>query len=157
MIECFLNRPAFERLPEDLQQIVLAAYRVANLDMLAELTARNQQALESLVNEHKVQLRALPDEVLKKLKALSEEVVAEIAAAIQWRVKSMILSAASANRSRPGQRFQPRLFCAWFVGGRRFFVPYNQDCFRAVRIFSKTAFFSLRRSRKSWESVSAIS
>jgi TRAP-type mannitol/chloroaromatic compound transport system substrate-binding protein len=80
VIECFLNRQAFERLPEDLQQIVLAACRVANLDMLAELTARNQQALESLVNEHKVQLRALPDEVLKKLKALSEEVVAEIVA-----------------------------------------------------------------------------
>ncbi|GAB6068735.1 TRAP transporter substrate-binding protein DctP [Methylothermus subterraneus] len=80
VIECFINRPAFERLPKDLQQVVLAACQAANLDMQAELTARNQQALETLVNQHKVQLKALPDEVLKKLKALSEEVVAEIAA-----------------------------------------------------------------------------
>lgn len=80
VIECFVNRKAFEALPEDLQQVVLVACRAANLDMLAELTARNQQALETLVNEHKVELKALPDEVLKKLKALSEETIAEIAA-----------------------------------------------------------------------------
>lgn len=80
VIECFVNKQAFEALPEDLQQVVLNACRAANLDMLAELTARNQQALETLVNEHKVELKALPDEVLKKLKALSEETIAEIAA-----------------------------------------------------------------------------
>ncbi len=80
VIECFVNKQAFEALPEDLQHIVLTACRAANLDMLAELTARNQQALETLVNEHKVALKALPDEVLKKLKALAQEAIAEIAA-----------------------------------------------------------------------------
>lgn len=80
VIECFVNRKALEMLPEDLQQVVAVACQAANLDMLAELTARNQQALETLVNEHRVELKVLPDEVLKQLKALAEEVVAEIAA-----------------------------------------------------------------------------
>jgi TRAP-type mannitol/chloroaromatic compound transport system substrate-binding protein len=79
VIECFLNRRAFEALPDDLKQIVLVACRAANLDMLAELTARNQQALETLVHQHKVELKTLPDEVLKRLKELAAEVVAEIA------------------------------------------------------------------------------
>ncbi|GAB4354258.1 MAG: TRAP transporter substrate-binding protein [Methylohalobius sp. ZOD2] len=79
VIECFINKEAFEELPKDLQAVVLTACKAANLDMLSELTARNQQALETLVNEHEVKLIALPDDVLKKLKGLAEEVVAEIA------------------------------------------------------------------------------
>jgi TRAP-type mannitol/chloroaromatic compound transport system substrate-binding protein len=79
-LECFINRKAFEELPKDLQVIVRNAIRVANQDMLAEYTARNNAALGTLVNEHKVDLRRFPDEVLGKLKSLSDEVVAEIAA-----------------------------------------------------------------------------
>ncbi|HHJ38991.1 MAG: ABC transporter substrate-binding protein [Methylothermaceae bacteria B42] len=80
VIECFINKKAFNALPKDLQQVVLAASKAANLDMLSELTARNQQALDTLINEHKVKVAALPDDVIKKLKAISQEVVAEIAA-----------------------------------------------------------------------------
>jgi len=79
VIECFIHKPAFEELPQDLRQIVLTACQAANLDMLSELTARNQQALETLVRDHGVQVRPLPDDVLKKLKTLSLEVVEEIA------------------------------------------------------------------------------
>lgn len=78
-MEGIINKKALEALPKDLQAIVLTACRAANQDMLAELTARNHQALESLVKEHKVELRRFPDDVLKKLKELSEVVVAEIA------------------------------------------------------------------------------
>ncbi len=80
VIECFLNKPAFESLPKDLQHIVLAACQAANLDMISELTARNQQALETLVRDHGVKVKPLPDDVLKRLKSLSVEVVEEIAA-----------------------------------------------------------------------------
>jgi len=80
VIECFINRPAYEELPKDLQHIVLAACQAANIDMISELTARNQQALETLVKEHGVKVRPLPDDVLKRLKSLSSEVVEEIAA-----------------------------------------------------------------------------
>ncbi len=80
VIECFINKKAFDALPKDLQHIVLTACQAANLDMLAEMTARNQQALETLVTKHGVQVKPLPDDVLKKLKSLAAEVVAEIAA-----------------------------------------------------------------------------
>lgn len=79
VIECFINQKAFNALSKDLQAIVLNACKAANMDMISEFTARNNQALETLVDKHHVQLRALPEEVLKKLRAISEEVVAEIA------------------------------------------------------------------------------
>ncbi|MBF0624207.1 MAG: TRAP transporter substrate-binding protein DctP [Magnetococcales bacterium] len=80
-LEALINRQALDSLPKDLQSIVLNACRVANQDMLAEYTARNNTALETLVNTHKVQVRAFPKDVLAKLKTLSEAVVGEIAAA----------------------------------------------------------------------------
>ena len=79
-LECLLNKQAFEALPADLQSIVSNACRVANADMLAEYTARNNTALQALVNEHHVDVREFPKPVLDKLRAISEEVVAEIAA-----------------------------------------------------------------------------
>ncbi|HEY0721340.1 MAG TPA: TRAP transporter substrate-binding protein DctP [Gammaproteobacteria bacterium] len=79
-LECFINEQAFKALPADLQSIVLNACKVANLDLLSEYTARNNEALNILVHEHKVDLRKFPDDVLQKLKVISEEVVAEIAA-----------------------------------------------------------------------------
>lgn len=79
-LECLLNKQAFEALPADLQSIVSNACRVANADMLAEYTARNNTALQALVNEHHVDVREFPKPVLDKLRVISEEVVAEIAA-----------------------------------------------------------------------------
>ena len=77
-LECFMNKKAFNALPNDLQSIVLTACKAANLDMLAEFTARNNQALQQLINQHNVQLRPLPDEVLIKLRAISQEVISEM-------------------------------------------------------------------------------
>ena len=79
-LECIFNKQAFEALPADLQSIVSNACRVANADMLAEYTARNNTALQSLVNEHHVDVREFPGPVLDKLRSISEQVVAEIAA-----------------------------------------------------------------------------
>ncbi len=76
-LECFVNKAAFDALPADLRQIVRMAARAANLDMLSEYMARNNDALETLVEKHHVQVRRLPDDVLAKLRALSAEVVAE--------------------------------------------------------------------------------
>lgn len=79
-LECFINKKALEALPKDLQAIVINACRVANQDMLADLTAQNNAALQSLIKDHKVQLRPFPPDVLAKLKELSAQVVAEVAA-----------------------------------------------------------------------------
>ncbi len=62
-LECFINEKAYRALPKDLQFIVRQACRIANQDMLAEYTARNNDALHSLVNKHHVELRALPKDV----------------------------------------------------------------------------------------------
>lgn len=79
-LEAMINKEAFNKLPKDLQSIILNACKVANQDMLAEYTARNNAALHTLVNKHKVDIRQFPDEVLAKLRQLSDEVVAEVAA-----------------------------------------------------------------------------
>jgi TRAP-type mannitol/chloroaromatic compound transport system substrate-binding protein len=78
-LECMVNKQAFDALPAELRSIVSHAARVANQDMLAEYTARNNQALRTLVDEHGVELRKLPDDVLARLRELSDQVVAEIA------------------------------------------------------------------------------
>jgi len=79
-LECFISKTALQELPEHLQSIVRNACRVANQDMLADFTARNNSALDTLVNEHNVQLRRLPDAVLSDLRKASEEVLQEVAA-----------------------------------------------------------------------------
>ena len=48
--------------------------------MLAEYTARNQQALDVLVREHGAELRRLPDDVLVAFKRAAEQVLEEVAA-----------------------------------------------------------------------------
>ncbi len=79
-LEAIINKTAFSKLPKDLKSIVLNACKVANQDMLAEYTARNNAALHTLITRHKVKLRQYPDDVLAKLRQLSDEVVAEVAA-----------------------------------------------------------------------------
>lgn len=78
-VEALINEQAFNQLPADLQQIVLTACKAANMDMISEYTARNNQALTTLINQHKVQVMPLPDPILKQLKLWSTEVVAELA------------------------------------------------------------------------------
>ncbi len=76
-LECFVNKAALEALPKDLQMIVRSAIKIANQDMLADFTAKNNKALEQLVTQHGVELRKFPDEVLQKLRLLSDAVVRE--------------------------------------------------------------------------------
>ena len=80
-LECLINRAALEALPADLQSLVRNACRVANQDMLADFTAKNNAALKQLMDEQGAELRRFPDAVLRTLKALSAQVLAEEAAA----------------------------------------------------------------------------
>ncbi|MPQ76378.1 TRAP transporter substrate-binding protein [Hydrogenovibrio sp. JE_KL2] len=74
-MECMINEKAYNALPDDLKSIVRNAMKVANLEMLSEYTARNEEALQTLIEKHNVELRYFPDEVLKELKKLSSEVI----------------------------------------------------------------------------------
>jgi TRAP-type mannitol/chloroaromatic compound transport system substrate-binding protein len=80
-LEAFVNKDAWDALPQDLQAMIEVATQAINEDMLSEFTARNNAALDTLINEHGVQLRRLPDDVIAALRASSKEVVAEIAEA----------------------------------------------------------------------------
>lgn len=79
VLETFINRDAFAALPRRLQAVVMNACRVANQDVLSDLTAKNNDALQTLVTQHKVSLRKLPDEVLIQLREFTRQAVEEIA------------------------------------------------------------------------------
>jgi len=80
VLECIVNKQAFEGLPKDLQTIIEIASSALNDQMTAEYTARNAQALEDLRAEGKVELRRFPDDVLRGLRELNRQVVADLVA-----------------------------------------------------------------------------
>lgn len=80
-LEAIVNLDAWNALPPDLQMIVSTACEATSHTMLAEMTARNQNALATLINEHRVQVLPFPDSVLDALREATEAVVDEAAAA----------------------------------------------------------------------------
>jgi TRAP-type mannitol/chloroaromatic compound transport system substrate-binding protein len=79
-LECMVNKQAYEALPEDLQRIVASCCQAVNNQMLAEYTARNQQALEKLLQEPGVKFMPLPADVIAALKLAADQVLSELAA-----------------------------------------------------------------------------
>lgn len=79
-VECMINKTAFAALPADLQRLIGACCRAANEAMLAEFTARNQDALDTLIREHGVDVRPLPADVLTALRRASEQTLEAIVA-----------------------------------------------------------------------------
>ena len=77
-LECFINKNKLDELPDDLKEIVKGAAKIANLDMLCEYIARNNDALQILKNKHKVKIKPYPKEVLEELYSISKEVVKEL-------------------------------------------------------------------------------
>ncbi len=79
VLECIVNRAAFDSLPADLQAIVEIACSAVNDQMEAEFTARNAASLAQLRAEGDIEIRPFPNEVLSELRKLSEQVLADIA------------------------------------------------------------------------------
>jgi TRAP-type mannitol/chloroaromatic compound transport system substrate-binding protein len=77
-LECFVNKDKYLELPEDLKSIILGASKMANLDMLCEMIAKNNEALKILQNKHNVDIRPYPEEVLSELYEISKNVVKEL-------------------------------------------------------------------------------
>jgi len=78
VIETFINKKAYEKLPSDLKEIIRTAAARSNAWMLSEFEAKNNTYLKKLVSEQRVKLLMFPDDVLKEFKKLSKEVVSEI-------------------------------------------------------------------------------
>jgi TRAP-type mannitol/chloroaromatic compound transport system substrate-binding protein len=84
MIECIVNKSAWESLPEDLQEIVATSCQAINMDMQAEFNYGNAMALAQLVDDPNVEILQLPDDVLSLLHKLSLEIVDELSARDPW-------------------------------------------------------------------------
>lgn len=74
--ELFVNKAAFEGLPEDLQLLIETTAHKYNQVILAQLERQNAIYLQKLKDEGVV-IKRFPDEVLVSLKSLSEQVIAE--------------------------------------------------------------------------------
>jgi TRAP-type mannitol/chloroaromatic compound transport system substrate-binding protein len=78
-LEMIINQAAFDSLPPDLREIVLACASATNDQLSAEFTARNAEALQTLVRDHGVLVRPYPEDVMRELRRLSGEVMLEAA------------------------------------------------------------------------------
>ena len=79
VLETFINKDAFEGLPQDLQ-IVKTAAVAANMWMLCESETKNNFYLDKMVKEDGVKLMKFPDDVVRKLRGYAAEVLEEVAA-----------------------------------------------------------------------------
>lgn len=73
--ECLVNKAAYEKLPQDLQQIVANACEAEHAYALAEAQVENARALTQLTEKHQVQLRQFPDEIMDKARKISRDVI----------------------------------------------------------------------------------
>jgi TRAP-type mannitol/chloroaromatic compound transport system substrate-binding protein len=80
VLECIVNKDAFDALPDDLKTIVEISCSAINDQMTAEYMARNAASLQQVVADENVEIRPYPDEVLRELRKLTDEVIARLAA-----------------------------------------------------------------------------
>ena len=78
VLEMFVNKTAYEKLPRDLQMIIEQACSAANLEMLAEIEKKNQEYMNKIIDEGKVEVKPFPELVMKKLKMFSDQVLDDI-------------------------------------------------------------------------------
>jgi len=77
-LEMLINKPKFEALPTDLQEIIRTACYRTNRWMGAEFDARNGKYLQKIISETDVTVAPFPEEVLVALKGHTKEVLAEL-------------------------------------------------------------------------------
>ncbi len=78
-LEMMVNKPKFEALPSDLQEIITTACFRTNRWMGAEFDARNGTYLQKIMNETDVKVGPFPTEILQQLKSYTDEVLTELA------------------------------------------------------------------------------
>ncbi len=79
-LEMLVNKPKFEALPDDLQNILRTACYSMNSWMTAEFDNKNGEYLGKLIDEEKVDIRPFPEEVITGLKRATDEALSELTA-----------------------------------------------------------------------------
>ena len=80
MLEFFINKALFDSLPGDLQAMLRTAAFSIYAWTLAEMEAKNAEALSRLVRKG-IDIRRFPDEVIEQMRGFTEEAIADITAA----------------------------------------------------------------------------
>ena len=75
--EFMMNSEAWEKLPQDLRDIVYAACTTCNNHGPSEYFARNAESLPILLNQHGVKLHSYPKDVITQMYKISNDVVEE--------------------------------------------------------------------------------
>lgn len=78
VLELFVNKGAYEKLPADLKRAVQTAAARSNTWMLSEFESKNNTYLQKLLKEEKVNLKKFPDDVLTSFKQYAKEVIDEV-------------------------------------------------------------------------------
>jgi TRAP-type mannitol/chloroaromatic compound transport system substrate-binding protein len=78
--ELIVNKKAWDSLPKDLQAVVQAAAKAANVMSHTWAEANNGEALDDLVKNHGTIAQRLPDDVVEGLRKKTAEVLADLAA-----------------------------------------------------------------------------
>ena len=110
MIECVVNRGAWDSLPEDLQEIVSIACQAINLDTQAEYNHGNAMALAQLADDPNVEIRPLPDDVIALLHELSLEVIDELSGRDPWAKRIQESFYAFLEKSAANQRISEQAY-----------------------------------------------
>lgn len=77
MLEFFVNKEGFERLPKDLQQIILTVGDATAIWVHSQMEAKNAAALAEFL-EMGIDIRQFPGEVLDQLRVYTQEAIADI-------------------------------------------------------------------------------
>ncbi len=109
-LEFYVNRSAWESLPADLQAIVDISCQAINMDMNAEYTHGNANALRQLAEDPNVELRPFPKEVIDRLRAVADEVIAELVAKDPAAAKIYASFDAFREKSALNQRISEQAF-----------------------------------------------
>ncbi len=87
ILECIVNKQAYDSLPADLQDLIELACQAMNCDMQAEYTWGNAQSLAQLTQDPNIELREFPEDVMNLLRDLTKEVLEEFSANDPWAAK----------------------------------------------------------------------
>ena len=79
ILDGFFDLKVWEKLDEDLKQIVMRGAAATNLFILSRFQAANNDALQKLAKEHGVELRAYSDELVNAIGKRAVEVLPDVA------------------------------------------------------------------------------
>ena len=79
VLDCFINKKAFDGLDNSLRTIVEHAAAKTNLMLLSQFQALNNAAMDALINKEGVQLKTYSDELLQAIGKRATEVLPAIA------------------------------------------------------------------------------